>query len=428
MADSTSKHQRLFEQAKKIIPGGVNSPVRAFGSVGGTPIFMDHAKGPYLWDIQSKKYLDYVGSWGPCILGHCNEKVITAIEQAARNGSSFGTVTIAETDIATRVIELMENIEMLRLVSSGTEATMTALRLARAFTQRDKVIKFAGCYHGHADSFLVQAGSGATTTGTATSQGVPDSTIADTLVARFNDIDSVRTLISNHTGQIASVIVEPVIGNAGVIPPADGFLPQLREITRQSDILLIFDEVMTGFRLAPGGAQQLYNITPDLTTLGKIIGGGLPIGAVGGRADIMRMLAPTGPVYQAGTLSGNPIAVAAGLATLSQLSPTTYQQLESLAAQLQEGICDNLKGLSLPFQYQRVGSMGCLFFTDRAVKNYDDALTCDTRAFARYYHAMLDNGIYLPPSQFEAFFISTVHTAQDIDRTITANYSALSDI
>ena len=423
-----SKSQQLFDAAQIHIPGGVNSPVRAFGSVGGVPVFMDRAKGAYLWGVESKKYLDYVGSWGPCILGHCNEKVVDAIKAAAEKGSSFGTVTAAETDIAAGVIELMGNIEMVRLVNSGTEATMTALRLARAFTRRDKVIKFAGCYHGHADSFLVKAGSGATTGGTATSEGVTAATVADTLIGQFNDIDSVKELIANHPGEIAAVIVEPIIGNAGVIPPADDFLAQLLEVTKQNDILLIFDEVMTGFRVAPGGAQQLYDVVPDLMTLGKIIGGGLPIGAVGGRADIMRLLAPVGPVYQAGTLSGNPLAVAGGLATLNQLSRALYEQLEARAVQLQEGICDNLKGLSLPFQYQRVGSMACLFFTDKAVMNYDDALRCDTNAFGRYYHGMLENSIYLPPSQFEAFFISTAHTAEDIDRTITANYSVLANL
>jgi len=426
MSDSPSKHQQLFAQAQKIIPGGVNSPVRAFGSVGGTPVFMERAQGPYLWDVEGKKYIDYVGSWGPCILGHAQEKVITAIKNAADKGTSFGTATAAEIDLAQRVIELMPNIEMLRLVNSGTEATMSALRLARAFTQRDKIIKFAGCYHGHADSFLVKAGSGATTLGIPTSPGVTAATAADTLLAQFNDIDSVKMLIDTSPDSIAAVIVEPVIGNAGVIPPLDNFLTKLRAITQENDILLIFDEVMTGFRVAPGGAQQLYDVKPDLTTLGKIIGGGLPIGAFGGRKDIMQMLAPAGPVYQAGTLSGNPLAVAAGLATLNELSSTTYQTLQAQAAQLEDGVRHNLDKLSLPFQYQRLASMACLFFTSTPVRNYDDALTCDTKAFAQYFHAMLAQGIYLPPSQFEAFFVSTAHTADHIDSTIAANYNALS--
>jgi len=425
MTDNQSKHQQLFEQAKKIIPGGVNSPVRAFGGVGGVPVFMERGQGAYLWDVEGERYIDYVGSWGPCILGHRPVKVIDAIKAAADKGTSFGTATPAEIDMAKRVIELMPNIEMLRLVNSGTEATMSAVRLARAFTKRDKIIKFAGCYHGHGDSFLVKAGSGATTLGIPTSPGVTESAASDTLLAEFNDIETVKVLIKTNPGEIAAVIVEPIVGNAGVIPPINDFLTKLREITKSNDILLIMDEVMTGFRVAIGGAQQLYNVTPDLTTLGKVIGGGMPIGAFGGRADIMRMLAPAGPVYQAGTLSGNPLAVAAGLATLNELSSSTYQLLENRAEQLEKGIRGNLAKLSLPYQYQRVGSMASLFFTDKAVTNYDDAMRCDTKTFARYYHAMLNEGIYLPPSQFESFFISTAHSEQDIEETIRANYNAL---
>jgi len=425
---SPDEHQKLFDRAQKIIPGGVNSPVRAFGSVGGIPVFIEKAQGAYLWDINGKQYIDYVGSWGPCILGHAPDQVITALKHAADRGTSFGTATAAEIELAQKVIELMPHIQMLRLVNSGTEATMTALRLARAFTNRDKIIKFAGCYHGHADSFLVQAGSGATTLGTPTSPGVPGHTAADTLIAQFNDIASVQNLIDAHPDQIAALIVEPVVGNAGVIPPADTFLNQLRQTTQNHNILLILDEVMTGFRLAPGGAAQLYNITPDLVTLGKIIGGGLPIGAFGGRSDIMQLLAPAGPVYQAGTLSGNPLAVAAGLATLRELDQQIYQYLESLASRLEQGIRANLKKLQLPYQYQRVGSMACLFITDQPVTNYDQALSCDTKTFARYFHSMLARGIYLPPSQFEAFFLSTAHTEKDIDRTIDSNYIALKEI
>ena len=422
---ASQSHQQLMAQARQIIPGGVNSPVRAFGSVGGTPVFMDRGKGSKLWDTQGKEYIDYVGSWGPCILGHAPDKVIAAIQAAADKGTSFGTATAAEIDLARRVIELMPNIEMLRLVNSGTEATMTAIRLARAFTKRDKIIKFAGCYHGHSDSFLVKAGSGATTLGVPTSPGVTAATVADTLLATFNDVDSVAQLIESNSNSIAALIVEPVVGNAGVIPPVDDFLAKLRDLTQEHGILLILDEVMTGFRVALGGAQQLYKVKPDLTTLGKIIGGGMPIGAFGGRADIMEMLAPAGPVYQAGTLSGNPLAVAAGLATLNELSPTMYQTLESRAVQLEEGICGNLKKLSLAYHYQRVGTMACLFFAPGPLRNYDEALTCDTKAFAKYYHAMLAAGIYLPPSQFEAFFLSTAHDENDIERTIAANYDAL---
>ena len=425
MADEQTKHERLFDEAKSVMPGGVNSPVRAFGAVGGTPVFMERGEGAYLWDEQHNRYIDYVGSWGPCILGHAHEKVIAAVKRAAEKGMSFGTATAGEIALARRVVELMGNIEMLRLVNSGTEATMSAVRLARAYTKRDKVIKFAGAYHGHGDSFLVQAGSGATTLGVPTSPGVTQGTVDDTLLADFNDSDSVRRLFEAWPGQIAALIVEPVIGNAGVIPPAAGLLKELRKITEENGTVLIFDEVMTGFRVALGGAQQLYDVRPDLTTLGKIIGGGMPIGAFGGRREIMEMLAPAGPVYQAGTLSGNPLAVAAGLSTLNELSLGTYELLEERAAQLEGGLRDNLAKLQLPWQYQRVGSMACLFFTDRPVANYSDARACDTKVFGRYFHAMLARGVYLPPSQFEAFFISTAHTTEDIELTIRANYDAL---
>ncbi|MBN1435991.1 MAG: glutamate-1-semialdehyde 2,1-aminomutase [Sedimentisphaerales bacterium] len=423
-----SQHEQLIQQAQKIIPGGVNSPVRAFKSVQGVPVFMDHAQGAYLYDVTGKQYIDYLGSWGPCILGHAHPAVLDAVHTAIDKGLTFGTATAAEIQLAQRVIELMPNIQMLRLVNSGTEATMSAIRLARAFTQRDRIIKFAGCYHGHADSFLVQAGSGATTLGTPNSPGVTPATVADTLTAHFNNIDSVQNLIQSHPDQIAAVIVEPVMGNAGVIPPTNNFLTQLRQLTTQNNILLIFDEVMTGFRVALGGAQQLYNVKPDLTTLGKIIGGGLPIGAFGGRADIMQMLAPAGPVYQAGTLSGNPIAVAAGIATLNQLNPQIYIDLEQKAQQLAQGIQHNLDCLSLPYQLQRVGSMACLFFTDQPVTNYAQALTCSTDTFAQYFHAMLQAGFYFPPSQFEAFFISLAHTPDQIAATITANHTALESL
>ena len=428
MSNPQSRHTQLINEARKVIPGGVNSPVRAFGAVGGTPIFMERAKGAYLWDVEGGKYIDFVGSWGPCILGHAHEKVIAAVKQAAEKGTSFGTATEAEVRLAQQVIKLMPHIEMLRLVNSGTEATMSALRLARAYTKRSKLIKFAGCYHGHGDSFLVKAGSGATTLGVPTSPGVPAVVTADTLIAEFNDLDSVKQLINTYPSEIAAVIVEPVMGNAGVIPPADGFLNDLRKLARQNGLLLILDEVMTGFRVAPGGAAELYGIKPDLVALGKIIGGGLPIGAFGGRSDIMEMLAPVGPVYQAGTLSGNPLAVAAGITTLNNLNKSSYDYLENRAAQLEEGVRGNLARLGLNYQYQRVGSMSCLFFTDKTVATYADAMTCDTKAYARYFHAMLKQGVYLPPSQFEAFFISTAHTEDDIDRAINANYIALQEL
>jgi len=420
--------EQIFERAKQVIPGGVNSPVRAFGAVEGVPVFMKRAKGAYLWDEQGKKYIDYVGSWGPMILGHKYGQVTGAIKQALNRGTSFGTATVGEIKLAEKIISMMPNLEMVRLVNSGTEATMSAVRLARAYTKRNKIIKFGGCYHGHADSFLVQAGSGATTLGVPTSPGVPEVVAGDTLIARFNDIGSVRKLLEAYVKDIAAVILEPIVGNAGVIPARMGFLRELREITAKRKILLIFDEVMTGFRVAPGGAQQLYKIKPDMTTLGKVIGGGMPIGAFGGRKEIMEMLAPAGPVYQAGTLSGNPVAVAAGLATLNELHAELYTTLERRASQLESGIRENLQKLGLPYTYQRVGSMACLFFTDRPVRNFEDALTCDTKAFGRYYHVMLEQGIYLPPSQFEAFFLSAAHSEEDIEQTIKANYEALNQM
>jgi len=420
--------QTWFDRAQEVIPGGVNSPVRAFGSVGGTPLCMARGQGAYLWDTQGKQYIDYVGSWGPMILGHAHAEVVAAIQQAATRSASFGTATLAEVDLAQHIKKTMPAIQMVRLVNSGTEATMSALRLARAFTSRDKIIKFAGCYHGHADSFLVQAGSGAATFGVPTSPGVPQSVAADTLTAPYNDLPAVERLLREHPDQIAAIIVEPIVGNAGVILPESDFLPGLRRLCDDHNTLLILDEVMTGFRVAPGGAQQLYHIQPDLVTLGKIIGGGLPIGAFGGRRDIMKLLAPAGPVYQAGTLSGNPVAVAAGLTTLRLLDDNLYQQLETRAAQLEDAFRANLQKLDLSYHVTRAGSMACLFFTDQPVRNFDAAKTCDTQKFARYFHAMLDQGVYLPPSQFEAFFISAAHSEQDIERTAAANYQALKQI
>jgi len=418
-------NDKLFAAAKEVIPGGVNSPVRAFGAVGGTPRFIARGRGSHVWDVEGREYVDYVCSWGPLILGHAHPEVVRAVSKAVRRGASFGAPTAAEVELARAVIERIPSIEMVRLVNSGTEATMTAVRLARAFTARPKIVKFAGCYHGHADSFLVRAGSGAATFAVATSAGVTQSVVADTLTAEYNDLPAVRELFRAHAGLIAAVIVEPVCGNAGLIPPDKGFLEGLREITRKESAVLIFDEVMTGFRVGPWSAQELYGVTPDLTTLGKVIGGGLPIGAVGGRSDIMGLLAPLGPVYQAGTLSGNPVAVAAGLATLGALTRETYQRLEDLSARLEAGITGNLAHLALPYSYRRVGSMHCLFFTRGPVHNNLDAQASDTRAFAAYFHAMLERGIYLPPSQYETFFVSAAHTDEDIDRTISANSEAL---
>jgi glutamate-1-semialdehyde 2,1-aminomutase len=419
--------RKLFAEAVKVMPGGVNSPVRAFGSVGGSPRFIARGAGAVVWDVEGNSYIDYIGSWGPLILGHAHPAVVAAVCEAARRGLSFGAPTAAEVALAKMIIERIPSIEMVRLVNSGTEATMTALRVARGFTRREKVIKFAGCYHGHSDAFLVKAGSGAATLGAPTSPGVPAAVAAETVAVEFNDLDAVREVFSKNADRVAAVIVEPICGNAGVIPPAPGFLEGLRELCTAHGALLILDEVMTGFRVHPGSAQGLYGITPDLTTLGKIVGGGLPIGAVGGRAEIMKLLAPSGPVYQAGTLAGNPVAVAAGIATLRGLNDAVYGRLETLSARLEAGIRENLARLSLPWQFQRAGSMATLFFTDRPVKSFQDALTCDTKKFAAYFRAMLAAGIYLPPSQFEAFFISAAHTEEDIDRTIIANRAALKE-
>jgi glutamate-1-semialdehyde 2,1-aminomutase len=415
----------LLRAAREVIPGGVNSPVRAFNAVGGNPPFIARAAGSHIWDTEGVERIDYVGSWGPLILGHAHPGVLEEVCRAAQNGTSFGAPTEAEVRLARLIVERVPSVETVRLVNSGTEACMTALRLARAFTGRDEFVKFAGCYHGHADAFLVQAGSGATTLGMPSSPGVPEAVVKDTLTAEFNDLDSVRTALAGHRGQVAAIIVEPVCGNAGVIPPEPGFLQGLRAACDETGALLIFDEVMTGFRVGPASAQGLYGVAPDLTTLGKVIGGGLPVGAVGGRAEIMAQLAPVGPVYQAGTLSGNPLATAAGLATLSRLDAAAYDRLEALSARLEGGIRGNLVDLSLPWQYQRVGSMGCLFFAGGPVRSYADARACDTERFGRYFRAMLERGVYLPPSQFEACFVSTAHSEDDIDRTTAANREAL---
>ncbi|RKY92326.1 glutamate-1-semialdehyde-2,1-aminomutase [candidate division KSB1 bacterium] len=409
----------LFERAQKVIPGGVNSPVRAFKSVGGKPPFIARAWGCKVWDVDENEYIDYVGSWGPMILGHAHPRVIEAIQRAAANGTSYGANCEIEVRMAELITQLVPSIEMVRMVNSGTEATMSAIRLARAYTGRDKIIKFAGCYHGHGDSFLIKAGSGAMTLGVPSTPGVTPRTASDTLNARYNDLQSVRELVNSYKNQVAAIIVEPVAGNMGVILPQDGFLQGLRGIADQEGIVLIFDEVITGFRLGMGGAQAYFDVQPDLTTLGKIIGGGLPVGAYGGKKAIMEMLAPQGPVYQAGTLSGNPLALTAGYETLQILQEQdVYPQLRQKAEFLFNGLKENFKSVGLNFTVNWIESMGCLFFTTGPVTNYDEALGADTQLFAHYHAAMLKQGIYLAPSQFEATFVSLAHTQEDLEKTL----------
>ena len=424
------KSAGLFSRAKAVIPGGVNSPVRAFKSVGRDPVFIREAKGATITDVDGNEYIDYVGSWGPMILGHAHPEVIEAVERAARSGTSFGAPTELEVKIAELICRMLPSIEMVRMVNSGTEATMSAIRLARAFAGREKIIKFEGCYHGHSDSFLIKAGSGALTLGVPDSPGVPASLAAATLNARFNNIDSVNRLIEQNKNQIAAIIVEPVVGNMGCVPPYHGFLAQLREVSSRHNIVLIFDEVMTGFRVAAGGAQALYGVSPDLTTLGKIIGGGLPVGAYGGKKELMEMVAPIGPMYQAGTLSGNPLAMAAGYTTLRLLNENKeiYDHLEHMAAILDGGIAKNLTDAGLTCIQQRVGSMGTLFFADTPVRDFQSALNSDVKKYAAYFNAMLDHGVYLAPSQFEAGFISAAHTEGNIKQTIAANKTALEQV
>ena len=423
----TERSDRLFEKATTLIPGGVNSPVRAFRSVGRNPLFIVSANGSKLRDADGNEFIDYVGSWGPMILGHAHPRVIEAVRRAALSGTSFGAPTELEVSIAERITQIMPSVEMVRMVNSGTEATMSAIRLARAFTGRELIVKFEGCYHGHGDSFLVKAGSGAMTLGVPDSPGVPSGVAAGTLNAAFNDIESVRALVDENKGRIAALIVEPIVGNMGCVPPGQGFLQSLRDLCTKEGIVLIFDEVMTGFRVARGGAQELYGIQPDLTTLGKIIGGGLPVGAYGGKREIMKMVAPSGPMYQAGTLSGNPLAMSAGFETLSILMQDAdfYDRLERKSARLAARIGKNIEDLGLPLTQNRVGSMSTLFFSPNPVRDYRSALLADTKRFAVYFRAMLERGIYLAPSQFEAGFVSIAHTDEDIDRTIQANKEAL---
>ncbi|MBK8693077.1 MAG: glutamate-1-semialdehyde 2,1-aminomutase [Deltaproteobacteria bacterium] len=418
MADPISRS--LHERALRRIPGGVNSPVRAFRAVGGEPIYVARAEGPYLWGADGTRYIDYVGSWGPMVLGHAHPSILRAITEAAAMGTSYGAPTEREVLFAEALCEAVPSMDKVRLCSSGTEACMSALRLARGFTGRDKVLKFEGCYHGHADFLLVKAGSGAATFGVPDSAGVPAAAALNTLTARYNDLDAVRALFAEQGSEIAAVIVEPVVGNMGCVPPAPGFLEGLRSLCTEHGALLVLDEVMTGFRLARGGAQAVYGVKPDLTTLGKIVGGGLPLAAFGGRADIMDRLAPIGPVYQAGTLSGNPVATAAGLATLALLTPELYVTLERIGARLESGLRDAARAAGATVTVQRVGAMWTVFFTDAPVRSWDDAKGADTKAFARFHQGMLKRGVYLPPSQWEAAFHSVTHDEGVIDATLAA--------
>ncbi len=415
-----------FQNAQKILPGGVDSPVRAFRAVGGQPLFIQRGEGAYLYDLDGNRYIDYVLSWGPLILGHAHPEVVAALKQAVDMGTSYGAPSPLETELAQLVQSSMPDIEMLRFVNSGTEATMTALRLARAYTRRNKIIKFEGCYHGHADLLLVQAGSGVATLGLPDSPGVPPATVQDTLVARYNDLETVKAIFEKYPDEIAAIIIEPVAGNMGVVPPAPGFLEGLREITRQYGALLIFDEVMTGYRVHPGGAQTLYGITPDLTTLGKVIGGGLPVGAYGGRREIMELIAPSGPVYQAGTLSGNPLAMTAGIVTLKTLyQPGVWEHMEAAVDELTGGIAQAALSASVPIQQTRVGTMFATFFNETPVTDWPTASGSDTDKFGRYFQAMLEEGVYIAPSQFEAGFMSTAHNKSTIARTVEAAMKAM---
>lgn len=418
--------QSAFEEACAVMPGGVNSPVRAFKSVGGNPVFMQKAQGAYLWDVDGNRYIDYVGSWGPAILGHAHPQVIRRIQEVAADGTTFGAPTLLETQLARKVIDLVPSIEKVRFVSSGTEAVMSAVRLARAYTRRSKIIKFAGCYHGHADYLLVKAGSGATTLGVPDSAGVPETTAKETLTARFNHLEDVKALFKTYSGEIAAILVEPVAGNMGCIPPHPGFLEGLRKLADENNTLLIFDEVMTGFRVALGGAQTLYGVMPDITTLGKIVGGGMPAAAYGGRKDIMACVAPEGPMYQAGTLSGNPLAMAAGLETLTLLeAPGLYDELAEKTRSLVSGLLEGCEKEGIAAIGNQVGSMFTVFYTDQPVEDYDTALAANKERFNRIFWGMLDRGVYLAPSQFEAGFMSVAHTRADIDATLSAARESL---
>ena len=416
---TTSKSEEIFSAAQKLMPGGVSSPVRAFKSVGGQPIVFERVKGAYIWDVDGNKYIDYVGTWGPAICGHAHPEVIEALHQALDKGTSFGAPSLQENILAEMVIEAVPSIEIVRFVNSGTEACMSVLRLMRAFTGREKLIKFEGCYHGHADMFLVKAGSGVATLGLPDSPGVPKSATNNTLTAPYNDLEAVKALFAENPDQIAGVILEPVVGNSGFVSPDAGFLEGLRELTQENGALLVFDEVMTGFRIAYGGAQEKFGVTPDLTTLGKVIGGGLPVGAYGGRKDIMSMVAPAGPMYQAGTLSGNPLAMTAGIKTLELLQkPGTYEQLDRITNKLADGLMSLAREAGHEVVGGQISAMFGLFFTGESVHNYEDAKKSDLQKFARFHRGMLERGIYLAPSQFEAGFTSLAHTDGDIEQTL----------
>ncbi|AQR77619.1 glutamate-1-semialdehyde 2,1-aminomutase [Paenibacillus larvae] len=420
------KSAEAFEEAKKVIPGGVNSPVRAFKSVGLTPLYIDHAKGSKVYDIDGNEFIDYVGSWGPLILGHAHPEVIAQIQDYAEKGTSFGAPTLIETEMARIVTERVPSVDIVRMVNSGTEATMSALRLARGYTKRNKIVKFEGSYHGHADSLLIKAGSGVATLGLPDSPGVPESVAVNTITVPYNDLDTLKEVFHTFGEDIAAVIVEPIAGNMGVVPPLPGFLQGLRDITEKYGSLLIFDEVMTGFRVHLNCAQGLFGITPDLTCLGKVIGGGLPVGAYGGKREIMERIAPSGPIYQAGTLSGNPLAMIAGYTTLRLLGePGVYEELERKSSKLEEGFAQNAREAGIPCTINRVGSMVCPFFTDQRVINYETAKTSDLNRFTSYFARMLDYGVSAAPSQFEGMFVSLAHTDEDIDATIEANRQAL---
>ncbi len=426
---NTTKSEEIFTAAQKLMPGGVSSPVRAFKSVGGQPIVFDRVKGAYIWDVDGNQYIDYVGTWGPAICGHTHPEVINALKEALDKGTSFGAPSVQENILAEMVIDAVPSIEMVRFVNSGTEACMSVLRLMRAYTGRDKIIKFEGCYHGHADMFLVKAGSGVATLGLPDSPGVPKTTTNNTLTAPYNDLEAVKALFAQNPGEIAGVILEPVVGNAGFIPPEAGFLEGLRVLTQENGALLVFDEVMTGFRIAYGGAQEKFRVTPDLTTLGKVIGGGLPVGAYGGKAEIMSLVAPAGPMYQAGTLSGNPLAMTAGIKTLELLQkPGTYAYLEQITKQLIDGLLQVAQETGHAVTGGNISGMFGMFFTNQVVHNYEEAKTSDTTKFGRFHRGMLEKGIYLAPSQFEAGFTSLAHTEEDVQKTIAAAKEVLKDL
>jgi glutamate-1-semialdehyde 2,1-aminomutase len=423
-----ARSKQLFLRASQILPGGVNSPVRAFQAVGGAPLFIRRASGAVMEDVDGNRFIDYVMSWGPLIHGHAPRGLVRAVASAARHGTSFGAPTALEHELGERVRALVPSMERVRFVSSGTEATMSAVRVARAFTGRDKIIKFAGCYHGHGDAFLVKAGSGATTLGVPTSPGVTRSSASDTLLGRYNDLASVEALCEAHGPNIAAIVVEPIAGNMGVVPPSDGFLPGLRELSTRHGAVLIFDEVISGFRASAGGAQAIFGITPDLTCLGKIIGGGFPVGAYGGGTDIMNMVAPAGPVYQAGTLSGNPVAMTAGLWALKRLPPGLYRDLARRTSALVAGLADAARAARVSLQINAFGSVLTPFFTASPVRDYDSALEANTMAYAAFFRGMLERGIYPPPSQFEAWFLSAAHTDAHVRRTIDAARRAMKDV